>query len=388
MHHLLHAHASAHAHTCTVNYFRALCLCLQVLAVIAWCFECVMVCFKSYYFCFGTNLNLIKFCVLFCVCAPGFFIFCFYVQMSPTKRSAPKRPTSKCAGTDSDNFYFIEADLKYNDCYKRATIIIERVVKLDTLEDTFIPEVFKERTWTKLLNPVGIVYTEIIKEFFSNASVEGDHIDCWVRHKEFVITRESIQEFLEIQPPSQPITVQYGDCLDSIEEMVLTHYGTLKKTCMNTIPFSPEMRTLAHVMIHNLYPVTNLTTLFAPRTIFLYDFFTHKEIDMYGHIFHLLKKSIEKLNSRTVMPFPLIIMGLIVKSRLKLSNGLTMVQRDYPIGAHTVTQSIAHIKGSRTGVSSIPRGHVEEGGGDTEEEIDRFTIALETSAQSSSSALA
>ena len=223
-----------------------------------------------------------------------FFVFCFYVQMSLTKRSAPKRPTLKRARTDSNNFKSIEADLKYNDCYKRATIIMERVVKLDTLEDICIPAMFKERTWTKLLNPVGVVYLEIIKEFFSNANVERDHIDCWVRHKEFVITRESIQEFLEIHPPSQPIIVQYEDRLDSIEEMVLTLGGTLKKTSMNTIPFSPEMRTLAHVMIHNLYPVTNLTTLSTPRTIFLYNLFTHKEIDICGHIFHLLKKSVEK----------------------------------------------------------------------------------------------
>ena len=212
--------------------------------------------------------------------------------MSPTKHSALKRPTSKHACTDFDNFRFIEADLKYNNCFKRATIIIEKAIKLDTLEDTCIPTMFRERMWTKLLNLVGVVYSEIIKEFFSNASVEGDYIDCWVRHKEFVIKRESIQEFLEIHPPSQPITVQYEDRLDSIEEMVLTLGGTLKKTSMNTIPFSLEMRTLAHVMIHNLYPVTNLTTLSAPRTIFLYNLFTHKEIDICGHIFHLLKKSI------------------------------------------------------------------------------------------------
>ena len=63
---------------------------------------------------------------------------------------------------------------------------------METLEDTFILEMFKERTWTKLLNLFGVVYSEIVKEFFLNASVEGDHIDCWVRHKEFVITRESI----------------------------------------------------------------------------------------------------------------------------------------------------------------------------------------------------
>ena len=39
-------------------------------------------------------------------------------------------------------------------------------------------------------------------------------------------------------------------------------------------------------------------------------------------------------------------------------------------------------------MSSIPQDHVEEEGGDTEEEIDRFTTALETSARPSSSTLA
>ena len=56
--------------------------------------------------------------------------------MSSTKHSTPKRPTSKRACTNSDNFKSVKADLKYNDYYKRATIIMERVVKLDTLEDT------------------------------------------------------------------------------------------------------------------------------------------------------------------------------------------------------------------------------------------------------------
>ena len=313
-----------------------------------------------------------------------FFVLCFYVQMSPTKHSASKRPTSKRACTNSNNFKSIKADLKYNDCYKRATIIMERVVKLDTLEDTFIPEVFKERTWTKLLNLVGVVYSEIIKEFFSNASMEGDHIDCWVRHKKFVITRDSIQEFLEIRPPSQTITVQYEDFLDSSKDMVLTLGGSPKKSSMNTIQFSLEMRTFAHVMISNLYPVTNLMTLSSPRTMFLYDLFTHKEIDICGHIFHLLKKSIEKQNSKTIMSFPSLIIGLIVKTRLKLLSGLTVVQRDYPIGAHTMTRSTTHIKDSKIGVHKIPQARVEEEGRDTEKEIDRFTSAPETLAQPSS----
>ena len=76
--------------------------------------------------------------------------------MSPTKHSASKKPSSKRARTDSDNFKSMEADLKYNYYYKKATIIMERVVKLETFEDTCIPIVFRERTWKKLLNLVGV----------------------------------------------------------------------------------------------------------------------------------------------------------------------------------------------------------------------------------------
>ena len=79
-------------------------------------------------------------------------------------------------------------------------------------------------------------------------------------------------------------------------------------------------------------------------------------------------------------------MGLIVKTKLKFSSGLTVVPKDYPIGAHTITRSTAHIKGSKIGVHTIPQDRVADEGEDTEEEIDRFTSATEPSAQPSSSA--
>jgi len=48
--------------------------------------------------------------------------------------------------------------MAYKDHYKRAPIILERTVELESLEGTFIHDVFKERTWTKLLNLMGNVY--------------------------------------------------------------------------------------------------------------------------------------------------------------------------------------------------------------------------------------
>jgi len=67
------------------------------------------------------------------------------LQMSPTKHSASKK-SSKCPRIDLENFRSVEADMADINFYKRAPIIMEMVVNMKTLEKTFIPEVFKERT--------------------------------------------------------------------------------------------------------------------------------------------------------------------------------------------------------------------------------------------------
>ena len=135
---------------------------------------------------------------------------------------------------------------------------------MKTLENTFIPKVFKERTWTKLLILSGIVFAEIIREFFANALVEGERINCWVRGREFYVTKESIQEILEVRPLTQQSYIQYDDRLDSLVPILELLGGNLNKKALNTVPFTSEMRTLAYIMLHNLYPVKNLTTLSRP----------------------------------------------------------------------------------------------------------------------------
>ena len=109
--------------------------------------------------------------------------------MSPIKKKATKK-SSKHPRTSLDSFRNDEANMAFLDHYKRAPIFLERAVDLKSLEGTFILDVFKERTWTKLLNLLGNVFEDIIQEFFTNAIVEGDHINCWLRGREFSISRE------------------------------------------------------------------------------------------------------------------------------------------------------------------------------------------------------
>ena len=169
-----------------------------------------------------------------------------------------------------------------------------------------------------MLNPMANVYGCIIREFFANAFVEGDHINCLVRGREFTILRDSIQEFLEIRPMTPDTSLHYDERKEKLEPLVQVLGGQLKKRALHTIKFSIEMRALAYIMIFNLYSVKNLTTLSGPRTVFLHDLFTHKEINICGHIYHLFVKCIRKRKSRLTLPFLSLVMSLISRARVEV----------------------------------------------------------------------
>ena len=97
--------------------------------------------------------------------------------------------------------------------------------------------------------------------------MEGDHINCWLRGREFLITRESIQEILEVRPTTPHTSLQYDERREKIEPFVEILGGQINKKALHTIMFTSEMRTFAYIMIFNLYPVRNLTNLSSPRYI-------------------------------------------------------------------------------------------------------------------------
>lgn len=55
-------------------------------------------------------------------------------------------------------------------------IIVEREVNLESLSHTFIPEMFKERTWTPILTGFGDVCEPLVREFL-NAAVNARQMD-------------------------------------------------------------------------------------------------------------------------------------------------------------------------------------------------------------------
>ena len=169
---------------------------------------------------------------------------------------------------------------------------------------------------------MGNVYEEVIQEFYANAIVEGDRINCWLKGRELYVTRELIQDILEIRPMTPHTSLLYDERREKLGPIVEVLGGQINKKALHSIPLTPEMRTLAYIMIFNLYLVRNLTNLSTPRSIFLFDLFTHKEINIYNHIYHLFTKCITKRNSRLTLPFPSLIMSIITRANVKILSRL------------------------------------------------------------------
>ena len=163
--------------------------------------------------------------------------------------------------------------------------------------------------------------------------------------------------------------LRYDEEKDKPEPLVPIFRGQLKKKSLHTTDFSPEMGALAYIMIFNHYPVKNLITLSQPRTIFLYDLFTHKEIDICGHIYHLLIKCVRRRKSRMTLSFPSLIISLISKARVKLPSGLPVMSKEDPISEHTINRSKAHIPSQEreVGATQVQREEAETEGGNTKD---------------------
>ena len=111
--------------------------------------------------------------------------------MSPRKKTIAKKPLKR-QRFEEDQFRNRDAFEAFSVFYKDAVIIVEREVDLPSLENTCIPDVFKERTWAPLLIGSVDVHHVLVREFFTNAVVKGDRLNCWVKGKEFTMSTLSI----------------------------------------------------------------------------------------------------------------------------------------------------------------------------------------------------
>ena len=137
----------------------------------------------------------------------------------------------------------------------------------------------------------------MVKEFYANAIVEGEEINCWVRGKRFSVTPVYLADILHINQPILPIPPVYDE-LNLDEEVLQEALGANLEFSSNgksvsMASLSPELRLLTMIMFSNLYPLSSTSYISLNRALFLHDLITDVEIDVCSHIFHILVKTVE-----------------------------------------------------------------------------------------------
>ena len=79
---------------------------------------------------------------------------------------------------DVKKFKSYAASQAYDNYFRDAPMLVERVVEQGSLLDTNIQKWFVNRDWNFLLTSLNETYEQMVKEFYANAISDGDKLKC------------------------------------------------------------------------------------------------------------------------------------------------------------------------------------------------------------------
>ena len=100
----------------------------------------------------------------------------------------PKRTRSSIEIFDQNYFKSYAASQNFEKYFMEAPLLVERAVDQLSLRDTNIPIWFATKDWNFLLSTLEDAYKNMVREFYANATVDGEEIKCWVRGKRFSVS--------------------------------------------------------------------------------------------------------------------------------------------------------------------------------------------------------
>ena len=164
----------------------------------------------------------------------------------------------------------------------------------------------------------------LIREFYSNVNIREDELDCWVRGHEFTLDTYDIDEVLGLEGLKEYEFINYKDKMLSLETVQNRIGGQREGKCLNTTTFLVDMMCLTIIMMNNLYPVKNLTTINNARAIFLMELKEKTFIDTSFHIFDTIMDK-TRTTSRVKLVFPSLLMQILRVKGVPIPQDLSLM---------------------------------------------------------------
>ena len=178
------------------------------------------------------------------------------------------------------------------------------------LRNYFIPSCFEDKGWERLLGDLLGVCEPLIREFYANAILRNDYINCWVRGNEFTLEVGDIDGVLGHGDLDHEDFTSFKDRMLSIETVQSRIGGAREGKCLNTTTFPPDLRCLTYIMLFNLYSVRKMTTINNARAIFLMELRERTYIDISAHVFSIIAEA-TRTTSRPNLVLPSLIMNIL-----------------------------------------------------------------------------
>ena len=262
-----------------------------------------------------------------------------FLQMthSPTKKKTIAKKSDKKLKMDNTKFKSLQHFKRYRDFYLRATIIQERFVDFMDLKDTIIPSYFEGRGWERLLSDLPGVSEPLIREFYANAMLREDELNCWIRAKKFTIDASDIDNVLGLEGLDDHDFTNYKDRMLSIETIQYHIGGAREGRCLNTTTFPTDMRCLTNIMMFNLYPVRKLTTINNAKAIFLMELKENTFINISSHIFDTIVDE-TRTTSRAKLIFPSLLIRLFRLKGVAIPQDISLMPTPLAIDKLSITR--------------------------------------------------
>ena len=103
-----------------------------------------------------------------------------------------------------------------------------------------------------------------------------------------------------------------------------------------------KLRVLTIVMFHNLNPLSSTGFMNLSHALFLHDLISDVEIDICAHIFHILRKTVLRTESRICVPFRYLISRILKLKGIHPTAEESPYTKSSPINMSTFNASIGH----------------------------------------------
>ena len=183
----------------------------------------------------------------------------------------------------------------------------------------------------------------LISEFYANAILLEDEIDCWIRGHKLTIDMEGIDEVFGFEDLEHDFT-HFKDRMLSIE-MVHSHFdGVREGRCLNTTAFPPNLRFPTYIIMFNLYLVKKMTTINNVRAIFLMELRENTYIDISAYAFSIIADE-TRTTSRAKLILPSLLMRLFCAKGVEIPQDISLVPTPLAINALTIARIKVRLPG-------------------------------------------